>query len=77
MPERRFADTWRCTWPDSSHDFSASDGELRIGRIFHIEGGPGDGRWKWAMTASRGNWLGCVSGVADTRDEACRLVEDH
>lgn len=77
MPGCRFAYTWRRTWPSQPHDFSASDGELRIGRNFRIEGGPGDGRWKWTMTATLGNRAGSSSGMADNRDEACQLVEEH
>ena len=29
------------------------------------------------MTASRGNVMGTVSGVADSRDDAGQMVEDH
>ena len=75
MPESKFAYTWSRTWRIARTTSSRRDGDLRIGRVFRIEGGPGDGRWKWAMTASRGNLLGSVSGVADSRDDACQMVE--
>ena len=69
------AATWRRTWPDCPHDFSASDGDLPIGRVFRIEGGPVDGKWRWTMTASLGNRLGNSGGTADSRDHACHAVE--
>ena len=55
MTERRFAYTWSRTWEDRPYDYSARDAGLRIGRVFRIEGGPGDGRWRWALTARLGN----------------------
>jgi hypothetical protein len=75
MPERRFRYVWFHTWADRAHDFSASDGETRIGRVYRMTGGPADSKWRWTMVARLGNRLGNSSGVADSRDEACRAVE--
>ena len=75
MPDRCYLYTWQCTWPDRSHDFSAKDGDLPIGRVYRMTGGPGDKKWRWTMTAALGNRLGADGGVADNRKEACRLVE--
>jgi hypothetical protein len=40
MSERRFTYTWSRTWNDHPHAFSAMDGELLIGRIYRLTGGP-------------------------------------
>jgi hypothetical protein len=63
MTERRFAYTWFRTWEDRPYDFSAKDGDLRIGRVYRMTGGPADAKWRWAMTAQIGNRLGSSSGV--------------
>jgi hypothetical protein len=76
MPEHCFAYTWRRTRPDRSHDFSAKDGELRIGRVYRLTGGLNDGKWRWTMTSALGNRLGTDGGVVDNNDEACRAVEE-
>ena len=41
MRQRRFRYDWSGTWDDRPYDFIARDGDLRIGRVFRIEGGPG------------------------------------
>jgi hypothetical protein len=33
------------------HDYTALDGEAVVGRVYQIEGGPGQGLWFWSMTA--------------------------
>jgi hypothetical protein len=73
--ERRFRFAWSRTWPDRPQDFTAADGERRIGRVYRLTGV--DERWKWSMTAAIGNRLGSTSGIAATRDEACDAVERH
>jgi hypothetical protein len=36
-----------------AHDYTALDGEAVVGRVYRIEGGPGQGLWFWSMTAHR------------------------
>jgi hypothetical protein len=77
MPERRFALTWSRTWPDRPHDFSAKDGEIPIGRVYRLTGGPADRSWRWTMTAYLDDGRqGSASGVVASRDEACKAVEE-
>ena len=77
MPERKFAYTWSRTWADRFVRLHRKGWRSADRSCLPIEGGPGDGRWKWAMTASRGNGWAAISGVADSRDDACQIVEDH
>jgi len=72
---RRFELQWRRTWEDSSHDFSARDGDLLVGRTYRHTGGPTGGKWFWSMIAKIGNRVGTDSGTAEERDEACLAVE--
>ena len=75
MIERRFKFVWSRTWPDREQDFSAADGERRIGRVCRLPGV--EELWKWSMNASIGNRLGSTAGIAGTRDEACDAVESE
>jgi hypothetical protein len=72
---RRLELTWSRTWPDRSHDFTANDGPILVGRVYRALGGPEGGHWKWAMTAMIGNNTGTTSGVAADQDDACLKVE--
>ena len=74
---RRFELQWSRTWPDSSYDFSARDGDVLVGRTYRHTGGPSGNRWFWSMIAKVGNRVGTDSGTADDRDEACLKVERH
>jgi hypothetical protein len=73
--ERRFMFTWTRTQDNQPHDFSAFDGDLRIGRVYRILGEPSGRRWRWTMTAKIGNRVGTGGNLVDGRDEACRQVE--
>ena len=78
MPERKFAYTWSRTlggslprlhrkgWRSANWPRLPYRGRTRRRSLVL-----GDDRF------SRGNAMGTVSGVANTRDEACQLVEDH
>jgi hypothetical protein len=72
---RRFELQWSRTWTDRSHDFSAYDGELLVGRVYRILGGPADRQWRWSLMALVGNRRATDSGVADDRDSACMAME--
>jgi len=73
--ESRLMFTWTRTWDNQPHDFSAFDGDLRIGRVYRILGEPSGRRWRWTMTATVGNRVGTGGNLVDGRDEACRQVE--
>jgi hypothetical protein len=66
--------TWWRTWPDRQFDFSAADGDLRVGRVTMV--GERGNKWQWYMYALVGKRHATVSGLADDREEACRAVED-
>jgi hypothetical protein len=72
---RRFELQWSRSWPDRSHDFSAFDRELLVGRIHRLTGGPAGDRWSWSMLALVGNRQATETGIADDRDAACLQVE--
>jgi hypothetical protein len=55
MPERRFKYDWSRTWDDHPYALSAGDGELLIGRVYRMTGGPADNKWRWTMRAQLGN----------------------
>ena len=69
--------TWTRTRPDRQFDFSAADGELRVGRVYRMMDGPADRYWQWHMYAHVGNRRETESGVAAKRAEAVRLVEER
>jgi len=75
MTERRFTLRWKRTWEDTSHDFAAYDGDLHVGRVYRLMGGPSDSRWRWAMYVILGNRIGNSTGMVEDRDTACKLVE--
>ena len=76
MTEERVVElTWWRTWPDRQFDFSAADGDLRVGRVTMV-GERGNCKWQWYMYALVGKRHATVSGLADDREEACRAVED-
>jgi hypothetical protein len=73
---RRFELQWARTSSDRSHDFSAYDGELLVGRVYRLTAGPDDRKWSWSMTARiDGTRVGTETSVADDRDAACLAVE--
>lgn len=76
MSQHRLDLAWTRTWEDRSHDFSARDGELLVGRVYRMMGGPADRKWRWSMFAIVRNRHGTAGGVVDDRDEACMTVED-
>jgi hypothetical protein len=66
--------TWSRNLRDD--DFAAFDGELRIGRVYRISGGPGAGKWSWTRTVLiDGTRVGNDMGVADDLAEARLRVE--
>ena len=84
--EKKFLFEWRRTWGDEKpFDYSAKDGNVNIGRVYKVNGGPEHDQWHWAMHAflplpaegpKKGAIQGSDDGTADTRDEACRQVEE-
>ncbi len=84
--EKKFLFEWRRTWRgEKPFDYSAKDGNVSIGRIYKVNGGPEHDRWHWAIHAflpltAEGPKMGAIQGsedgTADTRDEACRQVEE-
>jgi hypothetical protein len=66
------------TWSRNSrdNDFAAFDGEIRIGRVYQIAGGPGAGKWSWVRTVLiEGQRVGSDLGVANDLAEARLKVE--
>ena len=55
--------TWWRTWPDRQFDFSAADGDLRVGRVTMV--GERGNKWQWYMYALVGKRHATVSGLAD------------
>lgn len=53
---------WRRSFPDKSHDFTAVDGELTVGRIYRHWDGV---RWQWFFQQIPGR-----SGIEDSKQEA-------
>jgi hypothetical protein len=68
---------WQQTWPDQSNDFSLVDGDLRIGRVCPAKGSVNRGTWTWSMLVLVGNRRGTARGTADSREEACKPLEER
>ena len=50
--EKKFLFEWRRTCSDEKpFDYSAKDGNVGIGRIYKVNGGPEHDRWHWAIHA--------------------------
>ena len=71
----RFDLLWTRTWPDQHFDFSARDGDLLVGRIYRMMGGPADRKGQWHLIAHIGDRPGTAS-VEDKRDEAASALDE-
>lgn len=57
---------WRRSFPDKSHDFTAYDGELTVGRIYRHWDGV---RWQWFFQQ-----IPASSGYEDSRQAAIDAI---
>ncbi len=68
--------TWRRTFPNTHHDFVASEKGVEVGRIRRNAGGPNNGTWAWSAfgVMRRADEMLPLNGEAATRDEAIEAL---